>query len=378
MSAAGASGYRPGLEGVIAGESAICVVDPGEQTGGLLYRGYDVHQLAMRCGFEEIIWLLLRGELPTPAEAERMRGELAAEARLPAAVTAMLRLSPKGAHSIDVLRTGVSMLGEFDPEVNDPSHDANLRKAVRIIALIPSIVANAWRINRGRETIETDGKLAYAERLLFELNEEMPEPWLVAAVNIVLALYAEHEFNASTFSARVTASTMADIYAAITSAVGTLKGPLHGGANEAAMAMLREIGAADRAEAWVKRKFSAKERIMGFGHRVYKHGDSRVPAMRDLARSLAERFGETELIEVCQRLESIMEREKNLYANLDLYAAPVLHLMGIPAELDISIFACARSSGWCAHVVEQHDHNRLIRPRCLYTGPPRREMPDGK
>lgn len=376
MTAGGTSSYRPGLEGVIAGESAICVVDPSEQTGGLLYRGYGVEELAKRCRFEEIVWLLLRGELPSSEEAERMRADLAREARLPGAVTAMLRLSPKEAHPIDVLRTAVSMLGEFDPEANDPSHEANQRKAVRIIARIPSIMANAWRISRGREAIEMDDSLTYAERLLFELNEEMPDEggWLVSAMNVVLALYAEHEFNASTFAARVTASTLADMYAAITSAIGTLKGPLHGGANEAAMTMIREIGSADRAEAWVKQKLASKEKIMGFGHRVYKHGDSRVPAMRELARSLALRFGESGMIAVCERLEAVMEREKNLYANLDLYAAPVLHLMGIPPALDISIFACARSSGWCAHVIEQQDHNRLIRPRCQYTGPGRRKM----
>jgi 2-methylcitrate synthase/citrate synthase II len=372
MGAEEKSAYRPGLEGVIAGESAICAVDA---EGGLMYRGYDIHELATRCRFEEIVWLLLRGELPTTNEAEQMRAELAANARLPGEVVAMLRLSPKGGQPVDVLRTAVSMLGEFDPEANDYSQEADLRKAHRVIARIPTIVAAAWRIRQGRETIETDGKLTFAERFLLELNGLEPEPWAVSAMNVVLALYAEHEFNASTFAARVTASTLADMYAAITTAIGTLKGPLHGGANEAAMAMLREIGTPDRAEAWVEQKLAAREKIMGFGHRVYKHGDSRVPAMRDLARSLAKRFGQEELVLVCERLESLMERKKGLYANLDLYAAPVLHLMNIAPELDVPIFACARAAGWCAHVIEQHGHNRLIRPRCLYTGLPRRAMP---
>ena len=254
-----------------------------------------------------------------------------------------------------------------------------MRKATRIIARIPTIVASAWRIGQGREPMESDGRKEFAERFLLELNGRLPESWLISAMNVVLgAMYAEHEFNASTFAARVTASTLADMYAAVTTAIGTLKGPLHGGANEAAMAMLREIGTPDRAEAWVKQKLAAKEKIMGFGHRVYKHGDSRVPPMRDLARNLAAQFGEGKMVEVCERLETVMEREKNLYANLDLYAAPVLHLMGIAPELDVPIFACARAAGWCAHVIEQHDHNRLIRPRCLYTGPARREMPGGK
>ena len=193
-------------------------------------------------------------------------------------------------------------------------------------------------------------------------------------MNLVLALYAEHEFNASTFAARVTVSTLSDIYAGVTSALGTLKGPLHGGANEAAMNMIRDIGRPENVEAWLKPRLAKKEKVMGFGHRVYKTGDSRVPVMRELARSLGERFGETTLVPICEKLEEVMQREKGLCSNLDLYAAPALHLLGIPSNLDVPVFAASRVAGWCAHIIEQLDHNRIIRPRSLYNGPPPREM----
>jgi citrate synthase len=202
-----------------------------------------------------------------------------------------------------------------------------------------------------------------------------PEVWQISAINTLLVLYAEHEFNASTFSARVTASTLSDIYAAITTAIGTLKGPLHGGANEAAMNVLREVGKPENAEKWVKDRLAKKEKIMGFGHRVYRGGDSRVPATRQLAKELGERLGQPQWHAVCVALEGAMEKHKNLFANLDLYAAPVLHMLGLPPALNTSLFACSRVAGWCAHVIEQHDHNRLIRPRSLYTGHARRALP---
>ena len=368
MSAQTPPTYSPGLEGVIAGESAICQVDPA---AGLLYRGYDIHELASRSHFEEVVWLLLHGELPTPAEFQDIRDELAA-GELPEAVLSLLRLMPPAAHPIDVLRTGVSVLGGFDPELSDHSHAANVRKAVRLVARVSTLVTSAWRVSQGLGPFTGGANLTHAARYLFSLSGREPEPWMTSAMNTVLTLYAEHEFNASTFSARVTASTLADIYAAVTSALGTLKGPLHGGANEEAMNMLRDIGSVDRADAWVTERLARKEKIMGFGHRVYRQGDSRVPAMRSLARELAGRFGQGTLVDICERLEAVMEREKGLYSNLDLYAAPVLYLMGVPSALNVSVFACSRVSGWCAHVIEQHDHNRLIRPRCLYTGPPRR------
>lgn len=369
MTAEDKPSYSPGLDGVIAGESAICAVDANS---GLLYRGYDIHELATRASFEEVAWLLLHGELPTTAQQEQFREQLATEDRLPDAIAGIFRLMPNTALPIDMLRTGVSILGTFDSEPNDLSHPANVRRAVRLIASIPNLIAAGWRITQGKAPIEPGDHLTHAARFLFALTGTSPQPAMVSALNTILILYAEHEFNASTFAARVTASTLSDMYSAITSAIGTLKGPLHGGANEQAMNVLREVGSPERAEAWVKRKLAAKEKVMGFGHRVYRNGDSRVSVMRELGKQLGKQAGKQRWIEICEALEAVMLREKNLYANVDLYAAPVLYMMGIPHELNTPIFAAARAAGWCAHVIEQQDHNRLIRPRSLYTGPPPR------
>ncbi len=361
--------YSPGLEGIIAGETAICYVDP---TAGLLYRGYNVEQLAVGGNFEDLAWLVLNGELPTTAQSEGLRQELAAEFVLPPPVIAMLRLLPRDAAPIDLIRTGVSMLGAFDAELNNNSHDANLRKAIRIIAKTSALMTAGWQIAQGQTPSTPGSHLTHAARLLFSLNGKEPEQWRISSLNIILALYAEHEFNASTFAARVTVSTLADMYAGVTSAMGTLKGPLHGGANEEAMKMLREIGEPANAESWLKERLANKEKIMGFGHRVYRTGDSRVPTMRELVRQLGIRAGETHWVEICEALEAAMEREKHLYANLDLYAAPALYLLGIPSALNICMFAAARVAGWCAHIIEQHDHNRIIRPRAMYVGHPPR------
>jgi 2-methylcitrate synthase/citrate synthase II len=367
--------YSPGLAGVIAGESAISAVD-GE--AGLLYRGYDIHELAIRASFEEVIFLLLHGELPDGSQLEKTREQLAADAPLPGAVRSMLRLMPPRAHPIDVLRTGMSMLASFDSDLHDNSHAANLRKAMRIIARTSTMITASHRVASGQEPFSPGEHRTFAARFLFGMTGKEPEPWRSGAMNLILTLYAEHEFNASTFAARVTASTLSDIYAAVVSALGTLKGPLHGGANEEAMKMIRDIGSPDRVEPWVKEHLARHDKIMGFGHRVYKKGDSRAPAMRDLARELARRSGHEQMIDVCMKLEEVMVKEKGLYANLDLYAAPALNLLGIPPELDVPVFAAARVAGWCAHVIEQHDHNRLIRPRSIYTGPPRRAYPVGR
>jgi citrate synthase len=364
--------YSPGLEGVIAGESAICSVDP---VAGLLYRGYDVHELAEKTSFEEVAWLLLRGELPDTAQYEGFREELAAARHLSGPVVEMLRLLPRSMRPIDALRTGVSMLAGFDRDLEDNSHAANQRKAVRLIARVSTLVTSGWRIGRGQEPLEMGENLTLAARLLFSLEGKEPQGWEISAFNTVLVLYAEHEFNASTFAARVTASTLSDMYAAVTSAIGTLKGPLHGGANEAAMNVLREVGSPENAERWVRDHLARHEKIMGFGHRVYRKGDSRVPMMRQLAKELGDRLGQPQWHAICVAMEEAVAKQKNLFANLDLYAAPVLHLLGLPAQLDIGIFACSRVAGWCAHVIEQHDHNRLIRPRSLYTGPAQRRVP---
>src|SRR5436190_13307761 len=372
MSAETKPAYSPGLEGVIGGESAVCWVDPN---AGLLYRGYDIHELATQGSFEEVVWLLLRGELPSQEQLADFARELAAARPLPPPVIQMLRLLPPGTHPMDSLRTGVSMLAAFDPELNDHSHEANLRKAVRLTAKVSSLITDGWRVAHGQDLLSAKPNLTHAGNFLDQLAGSPPETWRTEIFDTILVLYADHEFNASTFSARVTASTMADIYAAVTTGLGTLKGPLHGGANEETMKMLSQIGSPDRAEPWVMERLARKEKIVGFGHRVYKKGDSRVPMMRELARQLGRRFGQEHWVPICERLEAVMEREKRLCANVDLYAAPVFHLLGLPPELNTPVFACSRVSGWCAHIIEQHEHNRLIRPRSLYTGPPARPCP---
>jgi 2-methylcitrate synthase/citrate synthase II len=358
--------YSPGLAGVVAGETTICSVDPN---AGLLYRGYDIEEMAAKASFEEVAYLLLNGELPSGGELANFTNQLAAERSLRDPVVKMLRLMPKTIHPMDMLRTGVSMLGAFDKDLNDSSRAANVRKSMRLIAKVGTLITDGWRISQGEERIPEKADLTHAGSFFYKLTGGVPQDWQIRMLDTIFVLYADHEFNASTFAARVTASTLADIYAAVTSACGTLKGPLHGGANEESMRMLDEIQTPDRAESWLKEKLAKKAKIMGFGHRVYKKGDSRVPVMREIGRDLGKRLGREQWVPICEKLEQVMEREKQLYANVDLYAAPVFTMLGFPPELNTAVFAAARVAGWCAHVVEQHSNNRLIRPLSLYTGP---------
>jgi 2-methylcitrate synthase/citrate synthase II len=364
--------YSPGLAGVIAGETEICWVDPN---AGLMYRGYDIHEMAEKASFEEVAYLLLQGALPTLEQLEKFKQQIARERPLPKEVLEMLRLLPKKTHPMDMLRTGVSMLAPFDPELNDHSHDANVRKAIRLIAKVSTLITDGYRIQHGQDPLPEKADLTLAGNLFYKLNGEVPPAWKIRMMDTIFILYADHEFNASTFAARVTASTLADMYAAVTSACGTLKGPLHGGANEESMKMLDEIKTPDRAEKWMMEALAEKKKIMGFGHRVYKKGDSRVPIMREIGRDLGKRVGKEQWVPICEKLEATMEREKHLCANVDLYAAPVFTMFGFDPALNTPIFAASRVAGWCAHVVEQHDHNRLIRPRSLYTGPSERPYP---
>jgi 2-methylcitrate synthase/citrate synthase II len=364
--------YSPGLAGIVAGETEICWVDPN---AGLMYRGYDIHEMAVKASFEEVAYLLLNGELPNGGELANFTNQLASERALPEPVTKMMRLMPRTTHPMDMLRTGVSMLAAFDPDLNDNSHAANVRKSIRLIARVLSLVTDGWRISQGLDVIPDQPDLSHAGNLLYKLTGTVPEQWQIRMLDTIFNLYADHEFNASTFAARVTASTLADIYAAATSACGTLKGPLHGGANEESMRMLDDIKTPDRAEGWLKNRLAKKAKVMGFGHRVYKAGDSRVPIMRDIARDLGKRLGKEYWVQICENLEAAMEREKQLCANVDLYAAPVFTMLQFPPELNTPVFAVSRVAGWCAHVIEQHDHNRLIRPRSLYSGPQLRPYP---
>jgi 2-methylcitrate synthase/citrate synthase II len=367
--------YSPGLAGVIAGESAICWVDPNS---GLRYRGYDVEELAASATFEQVAWLILHGELPSSAELAEFKKQLLSQRMLPPPVLEILRQLPRGARAMDMLRTGVSALGSFDPDLGKVDHDANTRKAVRLLARMTTLSTAGWQILQGNQPFAGDDQPSLAERFLFGLSGKAPQAWKSKALDTILILYAEHEFNASTFAARVTASTLPDMYSAIVSAIGALEGPLHGGANEEAMKVLEEIGSPENAERWVKERLARKEKIMGFGHRVYKTGDSRVPTMRKLLDSIGRQTGQPQWLTICMKLEEVMEKEKGLFANLDLYAAPVLHLMEIPVPLNTPLFACSRVIGWAAHVIEQQDHNRIIRPRSLYTGPPPRKFEPSK
>ena len=364
--------YSPGLAGVIAGETSICWVDPN---AGLMYRGYDIHDMGNKATFEEVAYLLLNGELPNAKQLKEFKGQIAAERTLPKEVVEMIHLLPKDTHPMDTLRTGVSMLSAFDKDLGDNSHDANIRKSIKLIARVETLITDGWRISKGEKPLSEKPELSQAANFFYKLDGKVPEDWKTRMMDTIFNLYADHEFNASTFAARVTASTLAGIYAAVTSAVGTLKGPLHGGANEESMKMLEEIGTPDRAEAWLKQQLATKAKIMGFGHRVYKKGDSRVPAMREIARDLGKRTGKENWVPICEKLEEVMDREKGLCANVDLYAAPVFWMLGFEPELNTPLFAASRVAGWCAHVTEQHDNNRLIRPRSLYVGPEPRKYP---
>jgi 2-methylcitrate synthase/citrate synthase II len=366
--------YSPGLEGVLAGETALCHVDEG--AGGLRYRGYAVSDLADNSCFEEVAYLLLFGQLPTKKELNDFSTQLAAHSVIPGPVKAFLGVIHPTAHPMDILRTTVSLLGMTDPEASDGFHDLNVRKAVRLLAQIPLIIATAHRLANGKGLVGPQADLSFAQNLLFLLTDQRGDEIaraMARVLDVSLTLYAEHEFDASTFSARVTASTMTDLYSAVTSAIGTLKGPLHGGANEAVAEMFLEIESRDKAEWWVREALANKRRIMGFGHRVLKKGDSRSAIIQQHAEALSEICNDPRWYEIATTIDRVMRQEKGLYPNLDFYTAVVYLLMGIPRDLYTPVFVCSRITGWCAHVIEQQDHNRLIRPRALYTGPTTRK-----
>jgi len=369
--------YSPGLEGVIAGESALCQVDEGEH--GLRYRGYAVSDLAEQATFEEVAYLLLYGKLPISKELEDFSTQLRTQWPLPGPVEAFIGVVPPDAHPMEILRTGISLLGMTDPDAAPNSHEANLRKSVRLMAQIPIIITNAHRLAHSKRQVQPRQNLGFAQNLLYLLTDRAGDEKAKAMARVLdvsLILYAEHEFNASTFAARVAASTMTDLHGAITAAVATLKGPLHGGANEAVADMLLEIKTRERAEKWVLDALAQKRRVMGFGHRVLHHGDARSQIIQRHAEALSRVCGETRWYDIAAIVDRVMQEEKELYPNLDFYTAVAYLLMGIPRDLYTPVFVCSRITGWCAHVTEQQDHNRLIRPRALYTGPsPRSYVP---
>ncbi|HVL14128.1 MAG TPA: citrate/2-methylcitrate synthase [Gemmata sp.] len=334
-----------------------------------MYRGYSVAELAQQCSFDEVAHLLLHGDLPDSKQLESFQTRVAAARRLPPALRDLLAALPKWTTPLDALRTAVSALGHFDQDAADNSHDANLRKAERLMAQIPVAVADHHRLARGLQPILARQDLGQAANFLYMLRGTEPTPEEVRALDVSLILYAEHEFNASTFAARVIVSTLSDIHSGITGAIGALKGPLHGGANEKVMDILLAAGGPDTAEEWTRAALARKERIMGFGHRVYKTGDVRAGILKTFARTAAEQLGETKWEDTAEIIEQVMAAEKNMYPNLDWPAGRLYHAMKLEIPLYTPIFAMSRIAGWAAHVVEQLDNNRLIRPRALYKGP---------
>lgn len=358
---------KAGLEGIVAAQSSLSDVN-GEE-GKLIYAGYDIHDLAQHATFEEVIYLLWKGKLPTAEQLATLKSQLNREAGLPAEIIEIIRLIPKNANPMDVLRTAVSALGLYDPDGADNSIEANVRKAVRLTAKFPMIVTTFQRIRNDLEPVHPREGLSIAGNFLYTLNGQEPDDIATRTMDVAFVLHADHELNASTFAARVTAATLSDMYSAVVSAIGTLKGPLHGGANEGVIKNLLEIGNVQGIESWVKDAFAAKRKIMGFGHRVYRTVDPRAIHLSEMSRKLGERTGETKWYEMSKKMEEVVKREKRLNANVDFYSASTYYALGIPTDLFTPIFACSRISGWTAHILEQFRNNRLIRPRAEYIGP---------
>ena len=365
---------KAGLEDVVAGTSSICLVDGVE--GRLLYRGYDIIDLAAQSSFAEVAYMLWHGRLPGKKDFEQFLRDFRGAIELPDEIGAVLRLCPTHALPMEVLRTAVSSLGHYDPEGDSTAHDANLRKALRLTARAGTIITAYHRIRNGMDPIKPVPGKSVAFNFLYTLFGKDPEPILEKILDVCLILHADHELNASTFSARVTAATLSDLYSAVTSAIGTLKGPLHGGANEKVMQMLNEIGEVSNADAWTRDALTRKVKIPGFGHRVYRTEDPRATVLRKHSEELAKHAGQTKWFEMSLVVEKVMleyaeKAGKKIYPNVDFYSASVYHCMDIPTDLFTPIFALSRMVGWTAHVLEQWDNNRLIRPRAEYTGPHR-------
>lgn len=364
-----------GLEGVVAANSSICYID-GE-AGVLAYRGIDIHELADNSTFEETCYLLWFGKLPARAQLIDLNKRLAAERKLDPTIIQMMRELPKSALPMEVLRTAVSALSFYDPDAEKVDHDSNVAKSIRLTSQIAMIVAAFDRIRKGKEVVQPDPSLSHAANFLLMLNGEKPSATAEKALDVALILHADHEFNASTFAARVTAATLADMHSAIVSGIGALKGPLHGGANEAVMRMLFEIDkkGEDPVE-HVKDMLAQKKKISGFGHRVYHTEDPRATHLRQMSHDLGQ-SANPKWYEMSAQIEQYIKRDKHLNANVDFYSASTYTTLGIDVDLFTPIFAVSRISGWTAHVIEQHDDNRLIRPRAEYIGPayPNRYIP---
>jgi 2-methylcitrate synthase len=354
-----------GLAGVSAGETALCTV--GKEGAGLTYRGYDINDLAEKATFEEVAYLLVHGKLPTRKELDAYIGRLKSRRGLPAELRKVLEMIPVETHPMDVLRTGVSVLGNFEPE-GDFSNQGDV--ADRLLACLPSILLywHRWHADGKRVKVETDDD-SVSGHFLHMLHDEAPSGLHRRTLDTTLILYAEHEFNASTFAARVITGTLSDFHSAVTGAIGALRGPLHGGANEAAMELIDRFESPDAAADGVREMLQRKEKIMGFGHRVYTTSDPRNAINKAMSKRLAEEAGDTRLYPVSEAIEKVMWDEKKLFANADFFAASVYRFLGVPTYLFTPIFVCSRITGWSAHIMEQRENNRLIRPAADYTGP---------
>jgi citrate synthase len=360
--------YSPGLEGVIAGETAISTI-----TEGLAYRGYPVTELAERCSFDEVAHLLLHGELPNATQLRAFTMRVAKSRSLPEPVFQLLRNLPPGTNTMDALRSCVSVLAHFDPEV-DGGPETTISKAERLLGQIPVAITAQYRLARGLEPVPPRPDLGHAAHFLYLLRGSEATAADVRAVDVSLILYAEHEFNASTFAARVVVSTESDFHSAVVGAIGALKGRLHGGANEKVMDVLKAAGGPATAEAWLRAAMARKERVMGFGHRVYKAGDVRARILKEYARQAAQSRGLMAWEEAAEVFERILGEEKKLFPNLDWPAGRLFHALGLETCLYTPMFVMSRITGWAAHVAEQQGNNRLIRPRSRYTGPAMRPV----
>jgi citrate synthase len=358
---------KAGLEDVVVSTSEVCFIDGRE--GRLVYRGFDVDELVEKSTFEEVVFLLWQGHLPSKKELAEHQKALAANRKISPKLLAMLRLLPKKTTPMEVLRTGVSLLSSFDPDAADNSREASVRKATRLTAQMPTLVAAWERIRRGKPPITPNPRLSLAGNFLYMITGKKPSELATKTFDVALILHADHEFNASTFAARVTAATLSDMHSAVVSGIGALKGPLHGGANEQVMLMVEKIKTPADAESFVRKNLQDKGfRIMGFGHRVYRVEDPRAKHLRRLAFEVGKQAGDTSKVEMINTIARVVTEEKKIFPNVDLFSGAAYWAMGLPTDQFTPIFAMSRVAGWAAHVLEQHANNRLIRPRSEYTG----------
>ncbi len=376
MTTATADAYRPGLEGIIACETAISSVEGREGAGGLEYRGYSIEELAESATYLEAAYLLLHGNLPNTSELAAFEQRIQAARAVPEPLVDLLHRVPKSVHPMDTLRTSVSVLSHYDPDLNaaPTDHAANVRKAERLIGQMATAVAYRERVERGLPLIPPRDDLDHSANFLYMVNGEVPSETKRKAFDVSLVLYAEHELNASTFAARVTVSTLSDLHSGIVSAIGTLKGPLHGGANEEAWKVLEQVGDPDKAHDWIMAALDRKERIMGFGHRVYKTGDPRARILKRYCQQIAQEAGEDRWERMAEPIEREVTEQKKLPPNVDWPSARLYHYLGLQIHIYTPIFAMARVSGWSSHVIEQLDNNRLMRPRANYIGVSSRDI----